>query len=146
VVEGGNPLPEIGAVAWRQRVLVLVVTALVTAGAFAWALAQPTVYSASSRILLSSLSPKARKALAVTGSAASGLETLTTETQAELIGSSAVASRVSEAIRGRLSTEQLTRAVDARVVSDHLIEITAVDATPELAQAEANAFADAYLT
>ncbi|HEY8199800.1 MAG TPA: hypothetical protein VII47_00435, partial [Actinomycetota bacterium] len=142
MIKETSPFSALGAIARRQRVLILVVTALVTVGAFAWALAQPTVFAASSRILLTSLPAKTIKAL---GTSSAGLETLSTQTQAQLIGSSAVASRVSEAIHGRLSTDELARAVDATVVSDHLIEIRAVAASPELARAEANAFADAYL-
>jgi uncharacterized protein involved in exopolysaccharide biosynthesis len=145
--ERGALLREIVRVPWRQRVLVVVVTALVTGAALAWALAQPTEYQASSRILLTSLSSKARKALGVSGTAAGTLDTLAPETQAKLIGSPQIAEVVSKAIKGLISKAELARAVDAYVVpgSQSLIQITAVASSPQVAQAEANAFAEAYL-
>jgi uncharacterized protein involved in exopolysaccharide biosynthesis len=143
--ERGDLLREILRVPWRQRVLVLVVTALATVGALGWALAQPTVYSASSRILPSSLTEKERKALGLGGAAVSRFDTVSVATQAKLIGSPEIADVVSRSIGGLISKEDLTQAVDARVVAGNQIEILALASKPELAQAEANAFADAYL-
>jgi capsular exopolysaccharide synthesis family protein len=143
--ERGALLQEIVRVPWRQRILVLVVTALTTVAALGWALAQPTVYAASSRILVSSLSEKERKALGVGGAGVSHFDTVSIATQAKLISGPEIARVVSDSIGNLISTEDLAQAVEANAVGDNQIQITALAPKPELAQAEANAFADAYL-
>jgi capsular exopolysaccharide synthesis family protein len=143
--ERGALLQEIVRVPWRQRILVLVVTALTTVVALGWALAQPTVYAASSRILVSSLSEKERKALGVASGDVSSFDTVPIAAQAKLISGPEIAKVVSDSIGNYISTEALAQAVDAEPVGEDQIEITAMAPTPELAQAEANAFADAYL-
>ncbi|HEY8199905.1 MAG TPA: Wzz/FepE/Etk N-terminal domain-containing protein, partial [Actinomycetota bacterium] len=140
-------LRELVRVPWRHRVLVVIVTALVTGASLVWAYKQPVEYSASSRILLTSLSVKARKALGVSTASAGTLDSLSPATQAKLIGSPQIAEVVSKAINGLISKEQLADSVNATVVpgSQNLIQITAIASNPRLAQAEGNAFAEAYL-
>ncbi|MGH2688527.1 MAG: Wzz/FepE/Etk N-terminal domain-containing protein, partial [Actinomycetota bacterium] len=142
--EVGSRLAEVGAVVWRHRMIVLLVAALTMVASLGWALARPTVFTASSRLLVPSLTAKEQRALTLAG-LEGGIQQLSIETQAQLIGSPVVAAEVSEAIDGRISTEELTRAVDAEAVGPNQVLITARAPRADLAQAEANAFADAYL-
>src|SRR5438093_2587003 len=116
-MESGALLRELVRIPWRHRVLVVIVTALVTGASLVWAYKQPVEYSASSRILLTSLSAKARKALGVSPASAGTLDSLSPATQAKLIGSPQIAEVVSKAINGLISKDQLAASVNATVVA-----------------------------
>lgn len=133
---------------WRMlvghRALIATVTFAMLAASVAFTLTQPRVYTASARLLVKPpLSGAVQQAL---GSSGRAVADLTPQDIARLIDSSTpIAARVARERNLANTPEQLLAAVDAKVLSDTLIEVTATAQKPTLARDLANAFPKAYL-
>lgn len=133
---------------WRMlvghRALIATITAAMLAASVAFTLTQPKVYSASARLLVKP--PLNGVVLQTLGSSGRNVSDLTPQDIARLIDSStAIAARVGKARNLDNTPEQLLAAVNAKVLSDTLIEVTATAQKPDLARDLANTFPQAYL-
>ena len=130
----------------RHRVLIAVVAGATTAASLAYSFTQPKQYTSSATLQVrqSALDTIAIQALG--GGGGKSIDETNGKDVATIIGSStAIAKRVRDQLKLDNTPDQLLRAVQAKVVTDLLVQVSATAQKPALAQALAQGFAQGYL-
>lgn len=141
-------LRDVFRILWRNRLLIGLIVAVTTIGAFGYSITQPKTYTASSRVLIQDvLSPAVLSSLGGSrgGSRSGALGDLSTETQSKIVESSVVANRVIDALKITTPPQKLLKLIKVRVLGDSLLAIDASAGTPQAAAALSDSFAQQYL-
>lgn len=139
--ENGLDLRHTLAMLWHERYLILGFTIAVSFSAFLYSAAAPETYTASSRVLIQPISAEGTD-----GGLSAALDPAvdtSIETQAAIMGSGAVATRVSTALP---SIDPSRYSVEASPLTDNVVQVRVSSGDPRIAAKVADAYVEEYLS